>query len=209
MSIIRHDPKASMHHVAFTTRRHRHIRNGGPFVLALIATLLVACGGGTQRPTFRSLDQFNAYIDTMPKAGVIDLTDATFRSLVLHAAKLDEDMFETCIMEPLRQAFLEDETFLLMLPDSTATVASCAEPASRRFYWRMTEAQRIAWNNTDVQLRERFVNTVATYRAALQNDPKVSLRYIGLGRLPETGYRDLQAARLSLGDGVVYSVNLR
>lgn len=162
-----------------------------------------------QRPTFKTPDQFNAYVDTMPKAGVIDLTDATLRVLVLHAATWDEDAFERCIMEPLREAFVDDENFLLLLPDSAATAGGCAEPGAPRFYWRMTNEQRQAWVNTDVMLRERFVNTVATYRAALQNDPKVRLRYNGLERIPDSGYRELQAARLSLGDGLVYSVNLR
>lgn len=185
------------------------IRFGLPIVLAVVVVLLAACGGGTQRPTFRSLEQFNAYVDTMPKAGVIDLSDASFRSLVLNAVLLDDEAFETCIMEPLRQAFLEDETFLLMLPDTTAMATSCAEPEARRFYWRMSEAQRITWTHTEVQLRERFVNTVATFRAARQSNANVRLRYNGLERTSEMGYGQLQAARLSLGDGQVYSVNLR
>lgn len=179
----------------------------GLVILATCTAVLSSCGGGMQRPSFKNADQFSAYADTMPKAGVIDLTDATFRALVIRAATLDEDTFERCIMEPLRDAFLDDEDFLLMLPDSSA--ASCSEHQGGRFYWRMTNEQRQAWANTDLLLRERFVQTVATYRGALQNDPKVRLRYNGLERIPDSGYRELQAARLSLGDGLVYSVNLR
>ena len=209
MSTPQRNPEGTMHQLGYHSWRRHTLRLAGLFIVAGITALLSACGGGMQRPTFKTPDQFNAYVDTMPKAGVIDLTDAAFRALVLQAATLDEDAFERCIMEPLRDAFLDDDDFLLMLPDSSVTAVECAASNARRFYWRMTNEQRQAWVNTDVMLRERFVNTVATYRAALQNDPKVRLRYNGLERIPDSGYRELQAARLSLGDGLVYSVNLR
>ena len=176
--------------------------------LVSVAVVLAACGGATPRPTFRSLDQFNAYVDSLPKGGTIDLTDAAFSALVRKAARLDDATFATCVMEPLQTAFLEDETFLLMLPDTSGVLSACSDTAVRRYYWRMSEQQRITWMQTDVQVRERFIQTVAFYRDLWQNDSSIAVGYHGMSAAAELGYRTVSAARLSLSGGLVYSVNL-
>jgi len=172
---------------------------------ACAAVMVSGCGSGQTR-TFRSLDDFTDYVDSMPKGGTIDVSDEAFTALVRRAVRLEDADFERCVIEPLQRGFLEDEHFLLMLPDTSVTSVSCS--SSLPYYWRLTEPQRIAWMNTDVRVRERFVSTVATYRGIWRSDSNTRLRYHGLGGAADQGFKAVNAARLSLGAGPVYSVNL-
>ncbi|MBU3742831.1 MAG: hypothetical protein FGM24_11220 [Candidatus Kapabacteria bacterium] len=161
--------------------------------------------GSAQRPSFRSLDEFEAYVDSLPKSGIVNLTDDAFTALVRNAARLDDDAFASCVMQPLRSGMLEDENFLLMLPDTL--LQTCAS-GSKPYVWRLSEPQRVTLIATDEALRDRLVTTVATYRDLWRQDSTVGLRYIGFGTSSETGYRSVNAAKLSLSGGRVYSVNL-
>ena len=173
---------------------------------AAAGMVMFAGCGSTQRPSFRSLDEFEAYVDSLPKSGVVNLTDEAFTALVRRAARLDDADFESCVMEPLRQGLLADENILLMLPDTL--MQTCMTGSSKPYLWQLSEQQRITWMATDELTRDRFVTTVVTYRDMWRQDSTVSVRYIGLGASSETGYRTVNAAKLALSGGRVYSVNM-
>lgn len=166
---------------------------------------IAGCGGATSR-TFRSLDDFTAYVDSMPKSGVIDMTDASFTALVRRAAALDDAAFQQCVVEPLERGLVNDEYLLLLLPDTSVQGTACE--ATLPYYWRLSEPQRLTWLATDVRIRERFVATVSTYRTYWRQDSTIRLRYSGLSGIVDDGYKNVNAARLSLGSSPVYSVNL-